>query len=306
MPALKISSRLYSRNKYLFKFRRKDRLLDFNQVCGILMDMPELSIIIVHHRTPGFLKMCLDSVNKAAGNINFELTVVDSMMSRESRDIISERGRGAKVFGFKENLGFGRGVNIGIKNSSGKYILILNPDIIIKDDAIVRLIKFLNMHTDVGMIGPQLRNFNNTVQRSYFSYYKPMTILVRRSFLGGIKPFKKILDDFLMADTDPNKIQTPDWIMGSAMIVRRDAVNKVGLMDERFFMYFEDVDWARRFWHNGYKVVYYPGAVMYHYHQRESKSRLGIFDALFNQKTRWHIESAIKFFIKYRNLTQTR
>ena len=132
-----------------------------------------------------------------------------------------------------------------------------------------------------------------------------MTILVRRSFLGNIGPFKKILDDFLMTGTDTNKIQTPDWIMGSAMMVKRKAVEKVGLMDERFFMYFEDVDWARRFWHNDYKVVYYPEAIMYHYHQRESKSRLGIFDALFNRKTRWHINSGIKFFIKYRNLTRT-
>ena len=126
--------------------------------------------------------------------------------------------------------------------------------------------------------------------------------MVRRSLRGGIKPFKRGLDEFLMADADPDKIQTPDWIMGSAMMVRREAVQKVGLMDERFFMYFEDVDWCRRFWHNGYKVVYNPGAAMNHYHQRESKSRWGILDALFNQKTRWHINSALKFFWKYRNL----
>lgn len=273
--------------------------------------LPELSIIIVHHRTPGFLKMCLTSVAnscqlKASSSLSYELIIVDSMASRESKDIVKERVPGAKYFGFKNNLGFGKGVNIGIKNSTGKHILILNPDIITKDDAIGKLTEFLEKHPDVGMVGPQLRNFNDTVQRSYFSYYKPMTILVRRSFLGKISPFKKILDNFLMADTDPNKIQTPDWIMGSAMMVRREAVEKVGLMDERFFMYFEDVDWARRFWHNGYKVVHYPEAVMYHYHQRESKSRLGILDALFNQKTRWHIKSGIKFFIKYRNLAKAK
>ena len=267
--------------------------------------MPELSIIIVHHRTPGFLKMCLDSINKTANGIDFELIVVDSMKNRESKDIVHERAPEAKYLGFKKNLGFGRGVNIGIKNSSGKYILILNPDIIIKDDAISKLLSFIKKHPDIGMVGPQLRNFNGTIQKSYFSYYKPMTILVRRSFLGNIGPFKKILDDFLMVDSNPDKIQTPDWIMGSAMMVSREAIEKVGLMDERFFMYFEDVDWARRFWHNDYKVVYYPEAIMYHYHQRESKSRLGIFDALFNRKTRWHINSGIKFFIKYRNLTRT-
>ena len=90
------------------------------------------------------------------------------------------------------------------------------------------------------------------------------------------------------------------------MITRRGQtvhLEKVGMMDERFFMYFEDVDWARRFWHNGYKVVYYPNSIVYHYHGRGSKSRLGLLDAIFNRKTRWHIASAFKFFLKYRNLT---
>ena len=105
-----------------------------------------------------------------------------------------------------------------------------------------------------------------------------------------------------MTDANPQKIQTPDWLMGSVLMVRREAINKIGPMDERFFMYFEDVDWSRRFWHNDYKVIYYPESVAYHYHQRESNSKLGILDAIFNKKTRWHIKSAISFFWKYRDL----
>jgi len=115
---------------------------------------------------------------------------------------------------------------------------------------------------------------------------------------------KKAVAKFIMSDKDPEKIQTPDWIMGSAMMVSRKALDKVGYMDERFFMYFEDVDWARRFWHNGYIVVYYPFSSLYHYHQRESKSSLGVLDIFFNKKTRWHISSALKFFWKYRDLSK--
>jgi hypothetical protein len=268
--------------------------------------MPELSIIIVHHRTPGFLKMCLDSIRKTAAGINYELIVVDSSTSRESRDIVTERAPQAVFLPYKENLGYSRGVNIGLENSHGEFILILNPDIVVAEDNIEKLLNFVKKHPDIGLVGPQLRNFNSTVQNSYFRFYKPITIVVRRTFLKRFKYFQKYMDDFLMADTNPNKIQTPDWVMGSVMLVSRKALETVGPMDERFFMYFEDVDWARRFWHNGYKVVYYPSAFFYHYHRHDSKTKLGMLDAIFNKKTRWHIQSAFKFFLKYRDLTVTR
>ena len=238
--------------------------------------------------------------------IDYEIIVVDSLTTRQSRDIVRERTPRAKFLGYKTNLGFSRGVNIGLKNSIGKFLLVLNPDIVMSDDTVEKLLSYIQRHKDIGMVGPQLRNFNGTIQQNYFNFYTPLTIAARRSFLGKLWPFRQALADFLMTGSDPNKIQTPDWLMGSALMLRREAVAQVGPMDERFFMYFEDVDWARRFWHNGYKVVYYPKAVAYHYHQRESKSALGIFDAFFNQKTRWHIQSAVKFFRKYRELALPR
>lgn len=268
--------------------------------------MRELSIIIIHHRTPGFLKLCLDSIIRTVGDLDYELVVVDSMSTRQSRDIVAERTPNTQLLTSNENLGFSRGVNWGIKNSSGRYILILNPDTILTDGAVLRMLNFMKKHPDVGMLGPQLRNFNDTIQQSYFSFYRPITIPARRGILSAFRPFKRALAEFTMADTDPNQLQTPDWLMGSALMVSRAAVDRVGLMDERFFMYFEDVDWARRFWHNGYKVVYFPAAIFYHYHQRESKSRLGVWDAILNRKTRWHIRSALKFFLKYRDLAQPR
>jgi GT2 family glycosyltransferase len=262
----------------------------------------ELSIIIVHHQTPGFLKLCLNSLKKAVLGLDCEIIVVDSCGNRESRDIVVELAPQAIYLPSNENLGYSRGVNMGLKKSTGKYILTLNPDIVVTNDNLVKMLEFAKKHPDIGMLGPQLRNFNGTVQNSFFRFYRPITIIARRSFLGRLKCSKKILDDFLMSDVDNGKIQTPDWIMGSAMLISRDALNSVGFMDERFFMYFEDVDWARRFWQNGFKVIYYPDMFFYHYHRHESKSKLGVFDALFNKKTRWHIQSAIKYFWKYRKI----
>lgn len=255
------------------------------------------------------MKLCLNSIKQTTAELKPELIIVDSggikSSQRELRDIIEVIYPEAKILTFQANLGYSRGVNIGIQQSTGKYILILNPDIVVFSNAIATLVNYLKSHPDVGLIGPKLLNFNGSVQQSYFSYYRLMTILVRRSFVGKFKPFKKVLTEFLMTGVNPDEVQTPDWLMGSALLTSRAALDKVGLMDELFFMYFEDVDWARRFWHNGYKVVYFPKAVMYHYHQRESKSRFGLWDVLFNKKTRWHIRSAFKFFKKYRNLVKT-
>jgi len=271
------------------------------------MIKPELSIIIVHHQTPELLKLCLKSLKDSAvgkQEISKEIIVVDSTISRKARDLIREQYPEVRYLPYQENLGYSRGVNIGIQSSQGDYILILNPDVIVTKDALSEMLGYMKKHPDIGMLGPKILSFNGTAQRTYFRFYKPITIIARRLWLGRLKPFRKALYEFLMVDLDPDKIQTPDWLMGSVLMVNRRALKKVGGMDERFFMYFEDVDWARRFWHNGYKVVYYPKAVVYHYHQRESKSPLGLLDVLFNKKTRWHIASAIKFFWKYRDLSK--
>ena len=246
------------------------------------------------------LRLCLKSIRSTIDKqLSYEVIVVDSFTQSKNKLIIKNEFPEVNFYPFKKNLGYSRGVNMGIFKSKGKYVLVLNPDIIVKQGSVETMLAYLKKHEDVGMIGPKMMNFNGTYQNTYFRFYKPLTILVRRSFFGKLPIFKKIENDFLMNDTNPNKIQTPDWIMGSAMMIPRAAIKKVGLMDERFFMYFEAVDWCRRFWHNGYKVVYLPAAVMYHYHQRESKSKWGILDPLFNKKTRWHLISAIKYFLKY-------
>ncbi|MFH1769579.1 MAG: glycosyltransferase family 2 protein [Parcubacteria group bacterium] len=267
--------------------------------------MPELSIIIVHYRTPDFLKICLDSILNKVQDIEYEVIVVDHSATRVSKDLAQawkERFARFKYIPRKENLGYSKGVNTGIAISEGQYILIVNPDTIFTEEAIPKMLSYMKQHEDIGLLAPQMLHFNGEHQRNYFKFYTPKTVIARRTFLGKLPSMKRELDDFLMLDTDPNEIQTPDWIMGSALLTSQKALKKVGPMDERFFMYFEDVDWARRFWHNGYKVVYYPEAQLYHYHQRQSKSKFGVLDVILNQKTRWHVASAVKFFLKYRTL----
>ncbi len=264
--------------------------------------MIDISIIIVHHRTPALLKLCLDSIKRTTGDLSVETIVVDSMANREGRDLMRERYPEVHYLPFEDNLGYAKGVNRGAAAATGKYLLFLNPDIILTAGAVTVLRDYLATHSDVGIVGPRLLNFDGSRQPSYFRFYKLTTILLRRTGFGRLHHFKRSINAFLMADTNPEKIQAPDWLMGSALMTTRVAFDAIGGMDESFFLYFEDVDWCRRFWHNDYTVVYCPGATVYHYHARESQSGFGIFDIFFNRKTRWHLASAFRFFWKYRTL----
>ncbi|PJE50928.1 MAG: hypothetical protein COV29_01465 [Candidatus Yanofskybacteria bacterium CG10_big_fil_rev_8_21_14_0_10_36_16] len=267
----------------------------------------QLSIIIVHYKTPELLRMCLRSINQALPSVGlrqdeYEVIVVDSASERISRDIVRDEFPSIKLLDYEENLGFAKGVNEGIINSSGEFVLILNADIVIPEGSVEKMLEYIKPRKDIAILAPQLLNFNDTIQHSYFSYYKPQTIVFRRSNLLAKLFGRGDIKRFLMTGTDENKIQTPDWVIGGAMMVRRKAIDEVGMMDERFFMYFEDVDWARRFWHNGYKVVYYPESKIYHAYKHESRSRFGLAGIFFNKKAQWHLKSAIKFFWKYRDL----
>jgi len=259
----------------------------------------ELSIIVANYRNPDLLKVCLNSIIKSVTNVTYELIVADSATEEETEMLMREEFGSLKFFPFKKNVGFQAMVQKGIENSSGEYLLILNGDIIATSDSIQKMLKFLQTDQSIGMIGPKLLNFNGTPQPSCFRFYKPWTILYRRTFLGKLSFAKKHLDWFLMNDYDHKDPGEVDWLMGSALMISRTAIAKVGLMDPRYFMYMEDVDWCRRFWENGFKVMYFPFASMHHYHGKGSAKGGVIRSLLFNKYTWIHIASGIKYFKKF-------
>ncbi len=265
----------------------------------------KLSIIVNHYRTPEILKICLRSIKENLKNVDFdwELIVTDSATIEKTADMMEECFSDVIFLQSNENIGFGKSINVAVGKAKGEYLFIVNADIIIEEKgAIKKLLGYIEKSKDVGMVGPKLLNVNNTVQQSCFRFYTPLTVVCRRTFWGKTLFGKKVLDRFLMKDIfEKNNIFElipVEWLMGSAMMVRKSDLDKVGLFDERFFMYFEDVDWARRFWENGLKVVYFPGAKMYHYHFQSSKKK-SLFDSLLSKYARIHIKSAMKYFSKY-------
>lgn len=263
----------------------------------------KLSIIITHHKTPELLTICLQSIQNTIGNINHEIFIADSETDESAKEEIESQFPEIIFLDSQENLGYSKIVNRAILKASGEYLLVLNADIIATKNAISSLIEYLEQNPAVGMVGPRLTNFDGTTQCSRFKFYSPTTILYRRTFLGKMKWGKNKLNKTLISDLPMDgknlKPYEADWLMGSSLLIRAEALEKVGLLDERFFMYFEDMDWCHRFKDLGYKIMYFPQATMYHYHIRISYKRGGAMDLLFNPHARIHVSSALKYFLKY-------
>lgn len=266
--------------------------------------MPKLSIIIVNYKTPALLVNCISSLAKTIITTSYEVIVVDSESDGEVPRMLEAEFPNVLCITFRENSGYAKAVNAGLERAKGDYFLMLNTDIIATEYAVDTMVTYMDAEgkrEHIGVLGPKLYGFKNEYQQSAFRFPSPLTIVLRRTPLGRSPIFKGHLDAFLLKDKKLEEALEPipvDWLMGAALLVSKEALAKVGPMDETFFMYFEDVDWARRFWENGYAVVYHPRVRMYHYHGKTSH-RYGVFDVLLNSMTRTHIRSAVRYFLKH-------
>ena len=259
----------------------------------------DLSIIATSYKNPQLLKLCLDSIKRNVKDVSYEVIVADGETQEDTEMMMREEYPEITFIPSKKNIGFQALLKKGIGKSKADYLLLLNGDILVKPKAAEKLLAYIKQDSSVGIVAPKLLNFNGSLQYSCFRFYKPLTILYRRTFIGKMKFAQKHIDWFLMKDYDHRKPKDVDWVMGSALMISRKALKKVGHMDKAFFMYMEDVDWCRRFWEKGFKVIYFPDAQMLHYHGKGSQKGGVIYSLLFNRLTWSHIRSAIIYFKKY-------
>lgn len=264
-----------------------------------------VSVIIVNYNSGALTHACVESLLREKITGGLEILIVDNASSDDSVTFLQSDFPEITVLANEKNLGLAAGVNQGVARAKGTYVLLLNPDIIALPNAVRTLTTFMQEHPDVGVAGGQLLSPNGHIQYSSFRFYKPSTIVYRRTWLGKTKHGREETRRFLMKDFDHRTIRDVDWLMGSCLCLRQAAIQEVGGMDERFFLYFEDVDWCRRFWHGGWRVTYVPQAQFSHFHQQSSR-RGALVGILTNWTTREHIRSAIKYFQKYRGLSLPR
>lgn len=259
----------------------------------------KLSIIIVNYKMWQLTRALVESLLKDDLPRGTEIIVVDNNSGDDSVYLLRSDFPEITVIDNPENMGLAAGVNVALKKAKGSYYLVLNPDMIALPGSVATLLDFMEKNPLVGVAGGKLISPNGKLQYSCYRFYTPMTIVYRRTFLGKTNSGKKVIRNFLMKDFDHKEARDVDWLMGACLMIRKSALLKVGKMDEQFFLYFEDVDWCRRFWELGWRVTYVPQAVFSHFHQRSSERNplVGIFT---NRPTREHIKSAFKYFWKFR------
>lgn len=258
----------------------------------------DLSIVILNYKTRGLVKELLKNFQELNLSYDYEIIVVDNASYDGVGDIIKDFPA-IKFIQHECNSGYAVGNNLGLQAAQGKYILICNPDLAILSDAIERLYRYMETNPEVALAGPRLINADKSVQASCTRFPDWRLPFYRRTGLAGTKSGQSWLDNYLMTDIDHYKNQYVPALFGACLMVRRSALSKVGLLDERFFMYMEDLDWSRRFWQAGYKVAYVGEAEIIHLHRRDSVAE-NLWQTLFKKSARHHIISFVKYLCKYR------
>lgn len=226
----------------------------------------DISLVTVNYRSLDHLLGCLQSLPAAAGDLTVESVVVDNDPSGGAEATLRERHPDVRVINNSENVGYARAVNQGIAATTGEYVLVLNPDCEFREGALAVLTDYLHANTKAAVAGPKILNPDGSLEYSARSFPDHLTFLFNRySLLTRLFPDNPWSKRYLLTDWDHASIRSVDWISGACMLVRRKAIDEVGSMDERFFMFNEDVDWCRRMKMAGQDVVYVPDAVVVHH-----------------------------------------
>lgn len=259
----------------------------------------DLSILIVHTFEASLIRQTLRGLRRAAPRLRYEVCVIDNNPAAGIAELLAAEFPDVRYLAQDSNRGFGAAMNRGFVSARGRYVLVFNPDIIVKPGALEELHGFMEAHQDVGIVGPRLENPDGSLQYSCYRFHEPLVPVYRRTPLGRLPFAQASIARFLMADVDHDVTMDVDWLMGSALFIRRSALTEVGVFDdERFFMYLEDTDLCRRFWEKRWRVVYHPKVAMVHYHRRASDDGT-LMTQLFSRLTREHIKSALRYFRKY-------
>ncbi|EFK10936.1 glycosyltransferase, group 1 family protein [delta proteobacterium NaphS2] len=238
--------------------------------------MKSLDVIIVNYNSTPQLLQCVSSLLSVREGISLNIHVQDNASPKGDLSAVKRDFPEVLLIRNDRNLGFAKAVNRAIKNGTAPYVLILNPDTLVLPGLLDVSLGYMENHPEVGVLGPRILDSDGVIQGSARSFPNLLTALFgRRSFLSKILPHNPITrENILTAQSDGMNPMEVDWVSGAGMLVRRDAINDVGPLDERFFMYWEDADWCRRMWRKGWKVIYFPEAAMIHHVGVSSESNI--------------------------------
>lgn len=231
-----------------------------------------LSIVIVNYNTERLLQDCLESVYAGANGTPMNIWVVDNNSHDNSVPMLRSRFPKVQVIQNPVNVGFSKANNLVISQSRSDYILLLNPDTVIIGDAIERMVKFMEAHPKVGIAGCKVLNRDGTLQLACRrSIPTPRVAFFRLAGLSRLFPKSRVMAEYNMTYADPEQTHEVDAVSGAFLMIRKKVVEQIGLLDERFFMYGEELDWCLRAKRAGWAVMYHPDAQIVHYKGESTK-----------------------------------
>ena len=276
--------------------------------------MLDLAIVIVNYNVCDLLRDCLTSVYASTG-VSFDVCVVDNASPDDSADMVAREFPQAHLICNTENTGYAAANNLGLKHFGfgdqseirnqkseiPRYALLLNPDTVVPPDAFARMIKLMDEHSDFGISGPKLVRLDGSLDLACRRGFPSVEVSFwRLTKLSKIFPRSQRFGRYNMTYLDPDQPAEIDSVVGAFMLVRREAIAQAGLLDEIFWMYGEDLDWAYRIKQRGWKVYYYPAVVVTHV-KRASSSQ----DNAGAAKAKYEFDRAMWLFYRKHYQAQT-
>lgn len=249
-----------------------------------------LSIIIVNWNVRDLLRECLRSIDSGRGDLALEVIVVDSASADGSVDMMRAEFPWVRLIACDENVGFPRGNNLGLAQARGDCLLLLNPDTVVLGDALTVMRDYLAAHPAVGAIGPQLLNPDGSVQSSRRRFPTLATGFFESTWLQGLAP--GVLRRYYALDLPDDATAEVDWLTGACIMAPRAIYERIGGLDEGYFMYSEELDWCRRIVVAGWRVVYHPAARVVHHVGQSSDQAVTARHINFQQ-------SKLRYYRKY-------
>ena len=251
---------------------------------------PQLSIVIVTFNSTDQIDTCLQSLVNTLPPIDYETIVVDNASPDGTAATVRRRWPAVRVIDARGNTGFSRANNIGIRASSGPFVLVLNPDTKVHAGAVMRLLEVLASRPDAAVVGPRLVDGQGRVELSFGSMIGPVAELRQKVLVRGNDRGLPIIRQYVdHATRRPHEV---DWVSGACLLVRREDAEAAGLFDERYFMYAEDVDFCAGIRALGRKVLFVPAAEVSHFRGRSVASMPGATEVAYRR-------SQIAFYAKH-------
>ena len=266
--------------------------------------MLDLSIVIVSYNTRELLRSCLNSIYASQGDFGYEVSVVDNCSHDNSATMVRDEFPQVRLIVSETNNGYAWANNQGLRHSTGRYVLLLNPDTLLPPDALQGMLDFMDSHPQAGATGPQLVREDGSLDLACRrSFPSPEVSVYRMVGLSKLFPKNRRFARYNLTFLSPDEVTEVDSVVGAFMMVRREAMEQVGLLDENFFLYGEDLDWAYRIKQAGWKIYYNPQVTVLHYKreatkQNRLKARYEFYRSmyLFHQK---HYARNIPFWLNW-------